>query len=59
MSQNGRIDTHLHALPQAYIDAVVTNGGDPSGFPTPSWSIDAAVASMDSLNISIGMSYPF
>ncbi|PVH71101.1 hypothetical protein DL98DRAFT_553800 [Cadophora sp. DSE1049] len=55
LSQNGGIDTHLHALPQAYIDAIAANGGDPSGFPTPSWSIDAAIASMDSLNTSIGI----
>jgi hypothetical protein len=50
----GRIDTHFHALPPPYIDALVANGGDPSGYPTPSWSIDAAVKAMDAINTNIG-----
>ncbi|KAM0809031.1 putative Amidohydrolase-related domain-containing protein [Seiridium cardinale] len=44
---SGRIDTHFHVLPPAYIAAVNAAGGDPSGFSTPSWSPEAAIASMD------------
>ncbi|OGM45328.1 hypothetical protein ABOM_005618 [Aspergillus bombycis] len=36
-----RIDVHHHYLPPAYLKALEAAGGDPSGFPTPSWSIDA------------------
>ncbi|KAG4429945.1 hypothetical protein IFR05_014568 [Cadophora sp. M221] len=53
--QAQRIDTHIHALPQAYLDAQEAAGGDPTGTPTPSWSIDATMASMDSVNSSIAI----
>ncbi|KNG83317.1 2-amino-3-carboxymuconate-6-semialdehyde decarboxylase [Aspergillus nomiae NRRL 13137] len=36
-----RIDVHHHYLPPAYLKALEEAGGDPSGFPTPSWSIEA------------------
>lgn len=49
-----RIDTHLHALPQAYLDALAAAGGDPSGYPTPEWSLDAAKRSMDMIDTSLG-----
>lgn len=52
----GRIDTHFHALPADYIQAVKANGGDPSGYPTPEWSIEAAVQSMDEIGTQLGMS---
>ncbi|KAI5463062.1 hypothetical protein BGZ63DRAFT_412742 [Mariannaea sp. PMI_226] len=42
-----RIDTHFHALPPAYLDALAAAGGDPSGYPTPEWSLDAAIKSMN------------
>ncbi len=51
---NGRIDTHIHALPQVYLDAVTRAGGDPSGFPTPDWSIESTLQSMDQTGASIG-----
>ena len=50
----GRIDTHLHALPPDYIAALAAAGGDPSGFPTPDWSLNATINSMNSLGTSIG-----
>lgn len=52
----GRIDTHFHVLPPQYIDSLNANGGDPSGFPTPDWSIDAAVNAMNEIGTSIGKS---
>lgn len=48
-----RIDTHFHALPPAYLDAVAAAGGDPSGFSTPDWSIEAAIKPMDAVRTSI------
>jgi hypothetical protein len=55
MSSSGRVDTHFHALPPAYLAAVEAAGGDPSGYPSPDWSLDAAVKSMDALGTSVGM----
>lgn len=49
-----RVDTHIHALPPPYIEALDAAGGDPSGFPTPEWTLDAAVRSMDQINTDIG-----
>ncbi|KAJ5743725.1 hypothetical protein N7533_008595 [Penicillium manginii] len=33
-----KIDTHHHFVPDFYAKAVEEQGGDPSGWPTPSWS---------------------
>lgn len=52
---SGRIDTHFHALPPVYIDAINAAGGDPSGFPTPPWSPEIAIAEMDDLGISLAV----
>ncbi|KAK1486359.1 hypothetical protein CTAM01_12240 [Colletotrichum tamarilloi] len=52
---SGRIDTHIHALPPAYLAAVNAAGGDPSGFPSPEWSLDATVKLMDNISTSIGI----
>jgi hypothetical protein len=49
-----RIDTHIHALPPVYIKALGAGGGDPSGYPTPDWTLDAAIISMDALQTSVG-----
>ncbi|VUC20085.1 unnamed protein product [Clonostachys rosea] len=49
------IDTHFHALPPAYIDALAAAGGDPSGYPTPEWSLEAALKSMTLVGSSIGI----
>lgn len=50
----GRIDTHFHALPPPYVDTLEEAGGDPSGYPTPIWSLEASVKSMDAIGTSIG-----
>lgn len=49
-----RIDTHIHALPPVYIRALEAAGGDPSGYPTPDWTLEAALHSMDALETSVG-----
>ncbi|KAJ5999590.1 amidohydrolase family protein [Penicillium sp. IBT 35674x] len=47
------IDTHHHYVPNFYAegkinpDAVEAAGGDPSGWPTPSWSPQSSVESME------------
>lgn len=51
------IDTHFHALPPAYIDALSAAGGDPSGYPTPEWSVEAALKSMALVGTSLGIYY--
>ncbi|KAJ3542304.1 hypothetical protein NM208_g3401 [Fusarium decemcellulare] len=50
-----RVDTHFHALPPAYLEALSAAGGDPSGYPTPEWSLDAAIKSMNSIETSLGI----
>lgn len=50
----GHIDVHFHALPPAYKAAVKAHGGDPSGFPEPDWSPEAAIASMEAVGASLG-----
>lgn len=50
----GHIDVHFHALPPAYKAALRAHGGDPSGFPEPEWSPEAAIASMDAVGASLG-----
>ncbi len=41
-----RIDTHHHIVPEFYAKAVEQTGGDPSGWPTPKWSIQQAIEHM-------------
>lgn len=40
-------DTHIHAIPPDYLAALQNAGGDPSGFPTPNWSIQGIFDSLD------------
>lgn len=40
------MDTHIHALPPGYKNAVAEAGGDPSGFPTPDWSEEGTLRSL-------------
>ncbi|KAB8264236.1 hypothetical protein BDV32DRAFT_135559 [Aspergillus pseudonomiae] len=42
-------DTHIHVLPPFYVAAVAKAGGDPSGFPTPEWSLEGTLRSMESV----------
>jgi predicted TIM-barrel fold metal-dependent hydrolase len=39
-------NTHIHAIPPAYANALTTAGGDPSGYPTPNWSIEGTIESL-------------
>jgi predicted TIM-barrel fold metal-dependent hydrolase len=50
-----RIDVHQHVVPPFYAEALLANGGDPSGSVTPAWSPDGAIRFMDSLQIATGM----
>lgn len=47
----GRIDTHIHAIPQTYVRALQEGGQDDN----PAWSIGAAKSFMNSTGISVGM----
>lgn len=49
-----KIDTHFHALPPAYVDTLKAAGGDPSGYDTPDWALEAAVSSMNTVGTSVG-----
>lgn len=40
-------DTHIHAIPPDYAAALQEAGGDPSGFPTPDWSVQGTFNSLD------------
>ncbi len=53
-SASQRIDTHIHALPPAYIKALEAAGGDPSGYPSPDWTLDATIKSMDLMQTGLG-----
>ncbi|KVH46893.1 2-hydroxy-1-naphthoic acid nonoxidative decarboxylase [Burkholderia diffusa] len=55
MSDRNRIDVHQHVVPPFWADALPAHGGDPSGWRSPVWSPDAALAFMDSLEIQTGV----
>ncbi|WP_334043231.1 2-hydroxy-1-naphthoic acid nonoxidative decarboxylase [Burkholderia ambifaria] len=55
MSDRNRIDVHQHIVPPFWADALPAHGGDPSGWKSPAWSPDAALAFMDSLQIATGV----
>ncbi|GKT47717.1 decarboxylase yanB [Colletotrichum spaethianum] len=46
-----KIDTHIHVLPPAYVEALEVAGGDPSGFQSPEWSL--AILSVSAPGVSI------
>ncbi len=47
MSDPRRIDTHAHVTPQFWKDELPLHGGDPSGWPTPTWSPELHLEFMD------------
>jgi aminocarboxymuconate-semialdehyde decarboxylase len=55
MSSPARIDVHQHVVPPFWAETLPAHGGDPSGWKTPDWSPDAAIAFMDSLGIETGI----
>jgi predicted TIM-barrel fold metal-dependent hydrolase len=55
MALADRIDVHQHVVPPFWAEALPAHGGDPSGWKTPDWSPDSALAFMDSQQISTGV----
>ena len=55
MSDRNRIDVHQHIVPQFWADALPAHGGDPSGWSCPAWSVESALAFMDSAQIATGV----
>ncbi|KER74531.1 amidohydrolase [Burkholderia cepacia] len=55
MSDRNRIDVHQHVVPPFWADALPAHGGDPSGWGSPAWSPESAIAFMDSLEIQTGV----
>lgn len=50
-----RIDVHQHVVPPFWAKALSDNGGDPSGWASPSWTPDGAIDFMDRLEIEVGI----
>lgn len=46
-----KIDTHHHIVPDFYARAVEEAGGDPSGWPTPQWTLDMSKQIMNKLGV--------
>ncbi|KFG95336.1 amidohydrolase [Burkholderia paludis] len=55
MSDRNRIDVHQHIVPPFWADALPAHGGDPSGWSCPAWSVDSALAFMDSVGTATGV----
>jgi predicted TIM-barrel fold metal-dependent hydrolase len=55
MATKNRIDVHQHVVPPFWADALAAHGGDPSGWHSPVWSPEAAIAFMDSQEIATGV----
>ena len=55
MSSKNRIDVHQHVVPPFWAEALADHGGDPSGWGSPVWSPDSAIAFMDSQQIATGV----
>ena len=50
-----RIDVHQHVVPPFWAGALDGHGGDPSGWASPDWSPDSALAFMDENRIATGL----
>lgn len=55
MNAHDRIDVHQHVVPPFWAEALPSHGGDPSGWNSPAWSPDAAIAFMDGQGIATGI----
>ncbi|WAO82872.1 Amidohydro-rel domain-containing protein [Fusarium falciforme] len=53
--QSSRIDTHIHVIPPSYLKALNENGGDPSGWPTPSWTREECIRFSDTVGSSFSV----
>lgn len=52
---SARIDTHIHVLTPSYIKALDASGGDPSGWATPSWTLEECVRFSDTIGASFSV----
>jgi 6-methylsalicylate decarboxylase len=50
-----RIDVHQHVVPPFWAAALPSHGGDPSGWTSPQWTPDGAIAFMDAQQIDMGI----
>ncbi|XXH02247.1 hypothetical protein Hte_008616 [Hypoxylon texense] len=50
-----QIDTHIHVLTPSYVKALDENGGDPSGWATPSWTLEECVRFSDTIGASFSV----
>ena len=55
MPDIARIDVHQHLVPPFWAEALPTHGGDPSGWTTPRWTPETALAFMDEGQIQTGI----
>ena len=55
MSFRNRIDVHQHVVPPFWAEALADHGGDPSGWNSPAWTPESAIAFMDSQQIETGV----
>ncbi|KAM3432861.1 hypothetical protein NHJ13734_006712 [Beauveria thailandica] len=54
-TSTSRIDTHIHVLPPSYLKALDENGGDPSGWKTPNWTLKECVRFSDTIGASFSV----
>jgi predicted TIM-barrel fold metal-dependent hydrolase len=55
MTSKNRIDVHQHVVPPVWAAALPSHGGDPSGWSSPQWTPDSAIAFMDAQQIDMGI----
>jgi predicted TIM-barrel fold metal-dependent hydrolase len=55
MPPANRIDVHQHVVPPFWAGALPAHGGDPSGWNSPEWTPEDAIAFMDSQQIATGV----
>ncbi|KAI1759581.1 2-amino-3-carboxymuconate-6-semialdehyde decarboxylase [Hypoxylon sp. FL1150] len=54
-SNQSQIDTHIHVLTPSYVKALDEHGGDPSGWGTPSWTLEECVRFSDTVGASFSV----
>ncbi|KAF9202012.1 hypothetical protein BGZ49_007806 [Haplosporangium sp. Z 27] len=50
-STNTFIDTHIHVITKSFEDALISAGGDPSGYPMPTWTEQSCLQLMDDIRV--------
>ncbi|KAF3935153.1 hypothetical protein ABW20_dc0105939 [Dactylellina cionopaga] len=46
-----KIDVHHHFVPEFYVEALEANGGDPSGWTIPKWTLESSETLMQALGV--------